>query len=590
MMYILNKKKIVILLIVTLSILSSFSVGYALINQKLSISGSFNVLASPSGLAISSISTGTFTYSAAETSNSTKSGTTASFGLSFPKGSSTASYNITIKNNGTSKVRFSKTNFTSSNSAFTYVITGITTSTILDIGDEVTVNVKIQYTSEYKYSVPTTTTSNITINFDFVSTSREVFTKLTGTVSPNTGDLSTNDTAKFIITINNPNNFPITYTLEGENGFVVYNSNGEIGTYYLSANGSDSYEILISDTTDSIAESTTASVNILAKVEDYDASISNTIGTVTLKLKEKNKYVVIGGAGGIKVTPDDIDYSNTDSSSSGIYAAKDGDGYTYYYRGTITNNYFSFASYTWRILRIDKNGHVRLILNDYIRNSSGSIVTKAYKSTYTASSQSAADTLVKLVNDTSDSSVNSPIYGSINSTDTTNLRGWYNTNLKQYEDYIVDSKFCQDTEGGYTTGSSTSSTVYYYGAYQRIGKDTAIYSPDFSCRDEDTLIEKIGLLSSDEFVFAGGAFLQGNNTIFLNDFGGTSIWWTLSPAYYDSNQSKVGVFNIAGDGSLTDWIDTNTIANAEAIRPVITVNGNLIVSGEGTSTDPYHFN
>lgn len=42
------------------------------------------------------------------------------------------------------------------------------------------------------------------------------------------------------------------------------------------------------------------------------------------------------------------------------------------------------------------------------------------------------------------------------------------------------------------------------------------------------------------------------------------------------------MFNIAVGGSLTDWIDTNTITNADVIRPVITVNGNIIVSGEGT--------
>ena len=35
------------------------------------------------------------------------------------------------------------------------------------------------------------------------------------------------------------------------------------------------------------------------------------------------------------------------------------------------------------------------------------------------------------------------------------------------------------------------------------------------------------------------------------------------------------MFNIAVGGSLTDWIDTNTITNADVIRPVITVNGNI---------------
>lgn len=50
------------------------------------------------------------------------------------------------------------------------------------------------------------------------------------------------------------------------------------------------------------------------------------------------------------------------------------------------------------------------------------------------------------------------------------------------------------------------------------------------------------------------------------------------------------MFNIEVGGSLTDWIDTNTITNADVIRLVITVNGNIIVSGEETSTNPYHFN
>ena len=42
-------------------------------------------------------------------------------------------------------------------------------------------------------------------------------------------------------------------------------------------------------------------------------------------------------------------------------------------------------------------------------------------------------------------------------------------------------------------------------------------------------------------------------------------------------------------GSITDWIDSNTITNTGAIRPVITVNGDKEITGSGTSSDPYKF-
>lgn len=197
--------------------------------------------------------------------------------------------------------------------------------------------------------------------------------------------------------------------------------------------------------------------------------------------------------------------------------------------------------------------------------------------------------LLKLVNDVNDSSVNSPVYGSIDSTDSTNLRGWYNANLSSYESYIVTSKFCFDMTGGHTTSSGTNTSVFYYGSYQRIGVDSGLYSPDFICQASDIFEEKIGLLSSDEYVFAGGAFRKSNTSIFINDFGSSYSWWTLSPAYYDSNLSTVGLFIVPSDGAITDWPDGNTITNSGAIRPVITVNGNLTITGSGTSGDPYRF-
>lgn len=591
MIYVLGQKAQKLLIISVICVLVSFSIGYAALNQGLNISGEVTILPSAAGTIVNAISSGTFTNNASESSNSSINGSTATVSVSLSRVNSQASYDITIKNTGTVSSRFSSLDVTISNSAMTYSISGIDTSTILASGEEVTCTITIYYADDYKYELPSSTTSSLVFDFQFISTTREALKKLTGTISPTSGDVTQTDHgALFSITLNNPNDFPISYTLEGENDFVVYNENKEIATYYLAANASDTFNIYIDDSDTSIAENTTATVNIIAKVSDYDEFVSSTIGSVELTLEDKGKYIVLAGGGGIKATPDDIDYSAADSSSSGIYAAEDSNGgTTYYYRGTVSNNYFSFAGYTWRIIRIDNNSNIRLILNGFIANSSGSVVTKQFKTSNTATSKESSDTLLKMVNDINDSSVNSPVYGSIDSTDTTTLRGWYNTNLTSYESYIVNSQFCFDTSGGHTTSSGTYTSVFYYGSYQRIGVDAGLYSPDFVCASSDQFEEKIGLLSADEYVFAGGAFRVSNTLMFLNDFGSSYGWWTLSPAYYDSNLSTVGLFMVPTNGAITDWPNGNTITNSYALRPVITVNGNLEITGSGTSSDPYHF-
>ena len=45
-----------------------------------------------------------------------------------------------------------------------------------------------------------------------------------------------------------------------------------------------------------------------------------------------------------------------------IYETTDTDGKpTYYYRGSVENNYVKFAGYFWRIIRINSNGSIRMI-------------------------------------------------------------------------------------------------------------------------------------------------------------------------------------------------------------------------------------
>ena len=64
---------------------------------------------------------------------------------------------------------------------------------------------------------------------------------------------------------------------------------------------------------------------------------------------------------------------NNTQDSSGLYSIAVTNGYsngvngtTYYFRGNVTNNYVRFANKLWRIIRINEDGTVRLILDDKI--------------------------------------------------------------------------------------------------------------------------------------------------------------------------------------------------------------------------------
>jgi len=81
--------------------------------------------------------------------------------------------------------------------------------------------------------------------------------------------------------------------------------------------------------------------------DDYK-KVNTPLGEITVKL----------------ATPDFSKTSCTSGcgeSTVGIYEAKDDDGWSYYYRGDVENNYVRFAGFWWRIIRINGDGSIRLI-------------------------------------------------------------------------------------------------------------------------------------------------------------------------------------------------------------------------------------
>ena len=69
-----------------------------------------------------------------------------------------------------------------------------------------------------------------------------------------------------------------------------------------------------------------------------------------------------------------IDFSqiSSDTNGKGLYYTStntEDNKTTYYFRGAVENNYVSFANNTWRIVRINEDGSVRLIKQDVIGTS-----------------------------------------------------------------------------------------------------------------------------------------------------------------------------------------------------------------------------
>lgn len=223
------------------------------------------------------------------------------------------------------------------------------------------------------------------------------------------------------------------------------------------------------------------------------------------------------------------------STNEGLIEDKDDDGATYYFRGAVDNNYVSFANFMWRIVRINGDGTVRLILNETIDT----------LSTYNTEETSFKETA---------------LYDS--------LETFYENNLNYYEKNIANSKFC----------SETSITDNKYNAYTRIITNEI---PTFNCLGT-SFISRIGTLTVDEIVYAGALYDEENTNYYLYNSEIENLWWTSSLARKDD--SSIYPFLVSPNGSLTESVASTLY---RAVRPVINLSRNTKVSGSGTLTDPY---
>ena len=238
--------------------------------------------------------------------------------------------------------------------------------------------------------------------------------------------------------------------------------------------------------------------------------------------------------------------SNIVTTGDGLYSKTTSTGTTYYYKGAVENNYVKFADKVFRIVRINEDGTIRLITQDNV------IASQKFNSTYNPYDK---------------------MYYT-NSEIKTAVENWYKTNItdKGFDGKVASGNyFCEQAkvvwDKDYTAGSATVET-----------KDN--YIPSFDCTTDGNgkgvVRGKVGLITIDEVLFAGGVIGNDLNFYLKNE----NAYWMMSPAgfyYYGAYAWNVAI----------GYTSSNYVGNALGVRPVLNLSADTLVSGSGTSSDPY---
>jgi hypothetical protein len=561
------KMQIAVVIAIIITVLS-ISIAYSSFYSNLYITGEVTLRADTS-VRITGISLTSATNGAYESYKPLYNVDNFTINACLPNLDSEITYTVTFQNNSGSDIVINKlSSSVYDNQNISYTVSGIA------INDIITANSSVDFTVTLKYNATSTLTDSICLSL-VLDLGWEEYNNNPLTASINTleGDTTSNDYgAPFVLTITNHSSSAVNYSLNSSSQFFnVYDESGKITTFTISGNTTENIKVYVKETSDSVFENTTQTTDLILNITSIDDSDPLTIGTLTLTLPELPKYTMISN-GYTEESESDIDYSKTDSSGEGaVYKTVGTSGNeVYFYRGNVTNNYVTFAGYTWRILQIDEDGNLRVIMDGIIPST-----TVKYRDTWSATSESVALDLVHYNN----------------SNAKTTLDSWYETNIASntaYSSRVVTSKFCVNTSYSNHTSSGTSSGVNYFQSYLAIGVDVAAYNPSLTCPDEYVITANIGLISAEEFVMAGGAYKVSNSNFFLYNSSITTNYWTLSPAYYDaSSVNSVNVFAVTTDGSISDWTNTSLLTNSYALRPVLTLDGSYNAEGSGTSSDPY---
>ena len=316
---------------------------------------------------------------------------------------------------------------------------------------------------------------------------------------------------------------------------------------------------------DSTSNSNSRGVKIVgikfASMKDYTCTNVNNDGTINSKVNctknnsqtpvtptTKNLKNEILGTNNSNVITTNQTWTTAwqKSDVSGIYGQDTNNGTTYYFRGN-PNNYLKFANLDWRIIRINEDGSIRIMLTESIGDKQFNSSDYGHAYMYYTNSK-----LKTIVDD------------------------WYVNNISSYSSVTTEGKFCESTAvASNATDFSLDGGMTYITSKEN-------YTPTLECipdmNEKGLVISNIGLITYDEVIFAGGWY-EGTTPYYLNN---GSQYWTMSPTGPYNDRQAI-VWYIYSNGNI---VDGPTVHNF-GVHPVINLKADTTVTGNGTSSNPY---
>ncbi len=315
----------------------------------------------------------------------------------------------------------------------------------------------------------------------------------------------------------------------------------------------------------------------------------------------------------------------TNQPESVISATADEYGTSYYYRGAVKNNYVNFNRMCWRIVRIEGDGSVRMILADKdaecseetLAKSESSIIGKGNLAYIYANDDTRPpyDYIAQPIIDST--GTHDPYDIEYMEENTLHIKKAYNTFLYggtieytsngSYEndgtDVIITQEYAGFSEENLDLLKSEEICIgskkqnyeyeegnfYYSSTFKRLFDDKYV---TLLCNGEDsTESYKMFPLTIDEVILAGGIINDTMNTSYNYSYylgeNAMTDWWLLSYSgnyygtplyrymlYFGFYRGRIGIQNSQG--------------NFKGIRPVVSLIPNVeLTSGDGSITNPY---
>ena len=334
--------------------------------------------------------------------------------------------------------------------------------------------------------------------------------------------------------------------------------------------------------------------------EDYNRTNCNLYFT-----KMKTVSTVLGDLQVYTYIPDftksACDDATCESHEKGIFETTDDDGTSYYYRGSVENNYVYFANRYWRIIRINGDESIKMIYDG----------TTAHPNGESSTDRQAGTSLFNSSNDNNMYLGYMYTSGEAHGLGTSSTikqanDNFYTSVLSSYASYLdMNAGFCGDRSTlNNQSGVGTGTVSTYMKGYLRVSTSTPtlscenssdLYTISSSNKGNKALNYAVGLITADEALFSGtgGGVFDGNYNYFKNAPSSYittgNDFWTMTPiGYYNpfGNVYRISrLFFVNTSGSIDDR-DTTSVS---ALRPVINIRSDVIVSGDGTMQNPYNF-